>query len=116
MSFNILKFFSQVQNSLKGYVNFEELVKTIVTALGAGTTVLGLLQVLQTHLNTIVTDPTILSEIQSIVTAGISKNWIALIIAAVTLAVDLYRRFNHGVTPTPVPPVPTPTPTPTPTW
>lgn len=89
---SLISFFAKVEGSFKGFVNPEELFRSIITALGSGT-VIGLLilvlQALLTNVSAILPDPAIAS----------------LVSMVLTLVLDLLRRQAQGTTPTPVTPV-----------
>jgi energy-converting hydrogenase Eha subunit A len=91
-------FFSDVEGSIKGSLNAEELYRSILTSLGSATSVgfvLGVLQAVLTNVATIFPNPTVA----------------ALATGLLTLVVDLLRRQSQGTTPSPAP---TPTPAPAP--
>ena len=104
------KFFSPVDGSVKGLLNIEELYRSILTALGSGTTVGLLILVLQA----------VLDHVGFIVPNAAVASMLSMVL---TLVLDLLRRQAHGATPAPVVPtpvhvpvpVPTPAPAPTPT-
>lgn len=86
----IKAFFSTVAGSTKGFLNAEELYRSILTALGSGSTlglILTVLQMLLAHVTTIFPNP---------VASGLAT-------MVLTLIVDLLRRINQGNQPTPAP-------------
>lgn len=92
---NLIKeFFAAVANSTKGFLNPEELYRSIVTALGSGSFLGLLLTMFQT----------LLSNVTTIFPNPVSG---ALATMLLTLVVDLLRRLNQGgkPAPTPAPPV-----------
>lgn len=98
---------SDVIQSIKGYVNVEELVKSVFAGLGTGAGVFSTLALINTNLTNIITDPTLLTEVQNLVKYGTARNWIAFTFGVLALVATLYQKFNAGVLPTPTP-VPTP--------
>lgn len=99
----ILQWITSAKNSIKGYLNVEELLKTLTLALGSGATVIGVLSSLQTALPQIITDPTLAGELTNVITTGVSKNYIGLGISIAVILLDGYRRLNAGATIVPVP-------------
>jgi hypothetical protein len=87
----IKKFFASAPNSIRGALVPEELLRSIMTALGSGSLLGLLLLALQAVLNN---------------AAAIFPNPIvaSLAIAILTIVVDQVRRLEHGVAPTPTPP------------
>ncbi len=90
----IKRFFAAVADGTKGFLNVEELTRSIVTALGSGSVLalaLTVVQAMLAHVALIFPDPTV----------G------ALATTVLTLVVDLLRRLNHGEpAPTPGPAAP----------
>jgi hypothetical protein len=88
---NLIKeFLSSVANSSKGFLNAEELYRSIVTALGSGSflgLVLTIFQSLLANAATIFPNPIVS----------------ALATMLLTLIVDLLRRLNQGGKPNPTP-------------
>ena len=83
-------FLSPTPSSVKGFLNPEELYRSILTALGSATSVgvlLVLLQAILTNVATIFPNPTVAS----------------LATGLLSLVIDLLRRQNQGGTPTPSP-------------
>jgi hypothetical protein len=95
-------FFSDVEGSIKGSLNAEELYRSILTSLGSGTSVgilLTVVQAVMTNVTTIFPNPTVA----------------ALATGLLTLVVDILRRQSQGNNPTPAPaPAPSPAPAPIP--
>ena len=83
-------FFASVTDGVKGFLNPEELYRSIITALGSGSALGLVLTVLQALLSNV---------------AVIFPNPIvgALATMLLTLVVDLLRRLNQGGKPTPTP-------------
>ncbi len=98
----IKNFFSTVQGSIQGILVPEEVYRSILTALGSGSTVGVLILLLQSVLSdasTIFPNPTVAT----------------LASMLITLILDLLRRQSQGGTPTPAPtPAPIPGPSPAP--
>ncbi len=90
------KFFAPSEGSVKGFLNPEELYKSILTSLGSASSVGAILVVLQailTNVSTIFPDPTVA----------------ALATGLISLVIDLLRRQSQGATPAPSPaPAPAP--------
>ena len=88
---NLIKeFFASVANSTKGFLNSEELYRSILTALGSGSFLgiaLTVFQALLANVGTIFPIPVV----------G------ALATMLLTLVVDLLRRLNQGGKPAPTP-------------
>ncbi len=83
-------FFASVTDSVKGFLNPEELYRSILTALGSGSAlglVLVVVQALLSNVATIFPNPIV----------G------ALATMLLTLVVDLLRRLNQGGKPAPTP-------------
>ena len=93
---NLIKeFFASVANSTKGFLNAEELYRSILTALGSGSflgLVLTVFQAVLANVGMIFPNPAI----------G------ALATMLLTLVVDLLRRLNQGGKPAPTPVLPAP--------
>jgi hypothetical protein len=92
----IKEFFAGVANSTKGFLNPEELFRSIVTAFGSGSSlglILTIFQTLLAHVSMIFPNPAVA----------------ALATTLLTLVVDLLRRLNQGdkpaVAPAPAPQV-----------
>ena len=87
----ILKnFLSAVEGSVQGQLNANELFRSIVTSLSAGTgmgLLLTILQLILSNVATIFPNPPVAT----------------LATALITLVIDLIRRQNQGSTPTPTP-------------
>ena len=87
-------FFAPVKGSFVGYLNPEELYRSILTALGSGTAIgliVAIVQAILDHISSIIPNSTVAS--------------LATII--LTLVLDLLRRQSHGADPAPtVPPTP----------
>lgn len=91
---SLKNFFAATSGSIKGYLNPEELYRSLLTSFGSGTTVGLILVLLQTVLSnaaTVFPNPTVAS----------------LATVILTLVIDLLRRQSQGniPTPTPAPPV-----------
>ncbi len=83
-------FFKAVDGSVKGSLNTEELYRSVLTALGSGTTVGLLILVLQA----------VLDHVGAIATTPAAASSLAMFL---TLVLDLLRRLNHGAHPTSTP-------------
>jgi hypothetical protein len=87
----ILKmFFADVEGSIKGNLNPEELYRSILTAFGSATSVgvmMVIIQAILSNVATIFPNPTVAS----------------LATGLLTLVLDLLRRQSQGVTPAPAP-------------
>ena len=84
------KFFAATDSSIKGYLNPEDLYRSILTSLGSATTVgilLAVSQAILSNASTIFPDPTVAS----------------LATGLLSLVIDLLRRQNQGTTPIPAP-------------
>ena len=92
------KFFADVEGSTQGFLNPEELYRSILTSLGSGTLVgvlVMLVQAILTNTAIIFPNPAVAS----------------LATVILTLVLDLLRRQNHGTLVSPVVPViPAPSP------
>jgi hypothetical protein len=86
----IKQFFAKAEGSIQGYLNPEELYRSIVTSFGSATSMgllLLILQAVQTNAATIFPNPTVAS----------------LATGLLTLVIDLLRRQAQGSTPAPTP-------------
>ncbi len=97
---SLKRFFSASGTSIQGYLSIEELYRSILTALGSGTTVGIVILVLQNLLSDVAAvfpNPTVAS----------------LATVILTMILDLLRRQSQGNIPNPpVSPAPTPGPSP----
>lgn len=92
----ILKFLAATEDSVKGFLNPEQLYRSILLAMGSASTVGAVLSVLQAVLS-------------NVATIFPNPSTAALATGLITVVMDLLRRLNQGTTPTPSP---TPAPAP----
>lgn len=88
--------FKKSQDSLKGYIKPAELLRAIGLALTAGGGFYGFLEVMGNNLSSFVIDPMTLLNLQSIVSDATAKNWVSVLLGAITFGISIYNKFNRG--------------------
>ena len=81
---------SKSLTAIKGTINIEELWKVILTASAAGGSIWTIITAVHDTLGSIVTDPTLLKEINSIFSNYSNKNYVGMAFFVVALCVDVF--------------------------
>ncbi len=91
------RFFAVSESSIQGFLSLEDLYRSILTALGTGSSIgvaIMVLQAILTNVGLVFPNPAVAS----------------LATVILTMVLDLLRRQSQGTVPTPPAPAPAPTP------
>lgn len=88
--------FDRATGAIKGYLNFEEIWKSVVTAVGAAGSILTVLTSINDFIVQMTGDPFIVQLIHRISGDANDKRWFSATVGLFVLLSELYRRSQHG--------------------
>lgn len=83
-------------NSIRGYLDVEEMVKCMTTALASGGSVLIAIQTIANNVGSFISDPIIAQNIKIIVDNYQVKNWTMIAVSGLVLIIEVLRRTKQG--------------------
>jgi hypothetical protein len=92
----VVKFFAAQYDSVKGFLNFQELFKSILSGFLAGGGVLGVLAAIHASLGSIITDQATLKSVLDLVTNVQNGQWTLVVAVVLGIVADALRRMKHG--------------------
>lgn len=94
---SIKKFLGPAENSVKGAVDKNEVVRASVLSVISGGTIWVILSVLWAFIQSVITDPNFIINFKSFIDLLNEKNYLALFVAVSTFILDFIRRkYLHG--------------------